>query len=94
MCVHIPYRCAASNTGEDFRPLFDNFVQDLLSTLHLPEWPASDILLARLGGLLVQYLMTILLYLLQCISYSHMHISSQTPVFLKYIHIKKVFCFY
>ena len=45
--------CSGSKDEEDFRPLFDNFVQDLLVTLHLPEWPAAELLLMLMGGLLV-----------------------------------------
>lgn len=46
-------RCCSSKDEDDFRSLFDNFVQDLLSTLGLPEWPASEVLLTLLGVLLV-----------------------------------------
>ena len=46
-------RCCSSKDEDDFRPLFDNFVQDLLTTLNLPEWPASELLLTLLGMLLV-----------------------------------------
>ncbi|KAK8753828.1 hypothetical protein OTU49_001786 [Cherax quadricarinatus] len=38
----------------DYRPLFENFVQDLLATVNKPEWPASELLLSLLGKLLVQ----------------------------------------
>uniref|UniRef100_A0A8B9GAW7 Nipped-B protein n=1 Tax=Amazona collaria TaxID=241587 RepID=A0A8B9GAW7_9PSIT len=38
---------------EDYRPLFENFVQDLLSTVNKPEWPAAELLLSLLGRLLV-----------------------------------------
>ena len=38
---------------EDYRPLFENFVYDLLSTLNKPEWPAAELLLSLLGKLLV-----------------------------------------
>jgi len=33
--------------------LFENFVQDLLSTVNKPEWPAAELLLSLLGRLLV-----------------------------------------
>ncbi|XP_005090101.1 nipped-B-like protein B [Aplysia californica] len=39
---------------EDYRPLFENFVQDLLTTVNKPEWPASELLLSLLGRILVQ----------------------------------------
>ncbi|XP_076440937.1 nipped-B-like protein A isoform X2 [Babylonia areolata] len=39
---------------EDYRPLFENFVQDLLSTVNKPEWPSSELLLSLLGRILVQ----------------------------------------
>ncbi|KAK4306344.1 hypothetical protein Pmani_021828 [Petrolisthes manimaculis] len=38
----------------DYRPLFENFVQDLLVTVNKPEWPAAELLLSLLGKLLVQ----------------------------------------
>ncbi|KAA0199078.1 hypothetical protein HAZT_HAZT003387, partial [Hyalella azteca] len=44
-----------SKTEEiDYRPLFENFVQDLLLTVNKPEWPAAELLLSLLGKLLVQ----------------------------------------
>ena len=46
-------RCSSGKDEDDFRPLFENFVQDLLTTLNLPEWPASEVLLTLLGMLLV-----------------------------------------
>ncbi|KAJ8305636.1 hypothetical protein KUTeg_016181 [Tegillarca granosa] len=39
---------------EDYRPLFENFVQDLLSTVNKPEWPSSELLLSLLGKILVK----------------------------------------
>ena len=47
------FRCSSSKDEDDFRPLFENFVQDLLTTLNLPKWPAAEALLALLGMLLV-----------------------------------------
>lgn len=38
---------------EDYRPLFENFLQDLLVTLNRPDWPAAEVLLTLLGKLLV-----------------------------------------
>lgn len=49
----IHHRCCSGKDEDDFRPLFENFVQDLLTTLNLPEWPASEVLLTLLGMLLV-----------------------------------------
>jgi cohesin loading factor subunit SCC2 len=47
-------KCGVKNNEEvDYRPLFENFVQDLLSTVNKPEWPAAELLLALLGKLLV-----------------------------------------
>ena len=34
---------------EDYRPLFENFVQDLLATVNKPEWPAAELILSLLG---------------------------------------------
>ncbi|XP_063962379.1 nipped-B-like protein A isoform X1 [Lytechinus pictus] len=42
-----------SKDEEDYRPLFENFVQDLLSAVNKPEWPASELLLSLLGRLLM-----------------------------------------
>ncbi len=47
-------RCGSKQAEEDYRPLFENFVQDLLSTVNKPEWPASELLLSLLGRLLVR----------------------------------------
>jgi len=48
-------KCGVKNNEEvDYRPLFENFVQDLLSTVNKPEWPAAELLLSLLGTLLVQ----------------------------------------
>ena len=38
---------------DDYRPLFENFVHDLLSTVNKPEWPSSELLLSLLGRILV-----------------------------------------
>ena len=45
-------RCAMKGE-EDYRPLFENFVYDLLATVNKPEWPAAELLLSLLGRLLV-----------------------------------------
>lgn len=47
------FRCTLKGE-EDYRPLFENFVQDLLSTVNKPEWPASELLLSLLGKILVK----------------------------------------
>ena len=49
-------KCAKSESkGEDvdYRPLFENFLQDLLLTVNTPEWPAAELLLSLLGKMLV-----------------------------------------
>ncbi|KAH7968220.1 hypothetical protein HPB52_007033 [Rhipicephalus sanguineus] len=46
--------CGTKNEDMDYRPVFENFVQDLLSTVNKPEWPASELILSLLGRLLVQ----------------------------------------
>lgn len=38
----------------DYRPLFENFIQDLLSTVNKPEWPAAGEMLTILGKMLVR----------------------------------------
>ncbi|KAL5016365.1 hypothetical protein ScPMuIL_005954 [Solemya velum] len=52
MC-RVPW-CTIKGGEEDYRPLFENFVQDLLSTVNKPEWPSSELLLSLLGRILVQ----------------------------------------
>ena len=48
-------RCSSASKDEnDFRPLFENFLQDILTTLNKPEWPAAEVLLTLLGKLLVR----------------------------------------
>ncbi|KAM4639005.1 nipped-B-like protein isoform 5-T7 [Amazona ochrocephala] len=46
-------KCGSKQGEEDYRPLFENFIQDLLSTVNKPEWPAAELLLSLLGRLLV-----------------------------------------
>ena len=33
-------KCGSKSEDIDYRPLFENFVQDLLTTVNTPEWPA------------------------------------------------------
>ncbi|KAI6652117.1 Nipped-B-like protein [Oopsacas minuta] len=40
------YATAPSKSEVDFRPIFENFVQDLITTLLLPHWPVSSTLLS------------------------------------------------
>ncbi|KAG8180025.1 hypothetical protein JTE90_026629 [Oedothorax gibbosus] len=47
-------KCGTKNEEMDYRPLFEHFVQDLLSTVNKPEWPASELLLSVLGRILVR----------------------------------------
>lgn len=47
-------KCKSRASETDFRPLFENFIQDLLTTLNKPEWPAAELLLSLLGTLLVK----------------------------------------
>ncbi|KAK0173665.1 hypothetical protein PV328_006828 [Microctonus aethiopoides] len=46
-------KCSSKGAEIDYRPLFENFVQDLLTTVNKPEWPAAELLLSLLGNLLV-----------------------------------------
>lgn len=49
-------RCiSVGKDEEDYRPLFENFLQDLLVTLNRPDWPAAEVLLTLLGKLLVRW---------------------------------------
>ena len=45
-------KCGAKNEDIDYRPLFENLVQDLLTTVNTPEWPAAELLLSLLGRVL------------------------------------------
>lgn len=49
-------KCGSKSEEIDYRPLFENFVQDLLTTVNKPEWPATEVLLSLLGKLLVSSL--------------------------------------
>ncbi|XP_024859838.1 nipped-B-like protein B isoform X2 [Kryptolebias marmoratus] len=46
-------KCGSKQGEEDYRPLFENFVHDLLFAVNKPEWPAAELLLSLLGRLLV-----------------------------------------
>jgi len=46
-------KCGSKSEDIDYRPLFENFLQDLLTTVNTPEWPAAELLLSLLGKLLV-----------------------------------------
>ncbi|XP_059489671.1 nipped-B-like protein isoform X2 [Neocloeon triangulifer] len=50
-------KCGNKNEEIDYRPLFENFVQDLLTTVNKPEWPAAELLLSLLGNILVKNFM-------------------------------------
>lgn len=56
-------KCGSKNEDIDYRPLFENFVQDLLTTVNKPEWPASELLLSLLGTMLVCHLYSNIFYL-------------------------------
>lgn len=49
-------KCKSRASETDFRPLFENFIHDLLTTVNKPEWPAAELLLSLLGTLLVKYM--------------------------------------
>lgn len=49
-------KCKSRSGESDLRPLFENFIHDLLTTVNKPEWPASELLLSLLGTLLVKYM--------------------------------------
>lgn len=46
-------KCRSRQEETDFRPMFENFVQDLLVTVNKPQWPAAELLLSLLGTMLV-----------------------------------------
>ena len=47
------HKCKSKQNEFDFRPIFENFIQDLLRTVNKPEWPASELILNMLGVILV-----------------------------------------
>jgi cohesin loading factor subunit SCC2 len=47
-------RCSTREEDNDYRQLLANFVEDLLMTINLPEWPASQVLLRVLSGILLK----------------------------------------
>lgn len=47
-------KCGSKTEDIDYRPLFENFVQDLLTTVNKPEWPATELLLGILGKMLMK----------------------------------------
>eukprot|EP00752_Nemacystus_decipiens_P012313 g10918.t1 len=47
-------RCSGKEESANFQPLLANAVDDLLATVLLPEWPASELLLHALCGALVK----------------------------------------
>ncbi|XP_067623755.1 nipped-B protein isoform X2 [Eurosta solidaginis] len=48
-------KCKSRSNEIDFRPIFENFIYDLLATVNKPEWPSSELLLSLLGTMLVRY---------------------------------------
>ena len=48
-------KCTAK-ADEDYRKVFEAFLQDLLAAVHKPGWPAAELLLSLLGHLLVKYM--------------------------------------
>lgn len=48
-------KCMSRSDRSDCLPLFAHFVNDLLTTVNRPEWPASELLLSLLGTLLGKY---------------------------------------
>lgn len=49
-------KCKSRSSETDFRPLFENFIHDLLTAVNRPEWPAAELLLSLLGTLLLKYM--------------------------------------
>ncbi|KAL1456875.1 hypothetical protein WDU94_001565, partial [Cyamophila willieti] len=46
-------KCSSKSEEIDYRPIFENLIQDLLVTVNKPEWPAAELMLSVLGSLLV-----------------------------------------
>ncbi|CAG0882319.1 unnamed protein product [Cyprideis torosa] len=47
-------KCCSKSEEVDYRPVFENFIADLLTTVNRPEWPAAEMLLQLLGLLLTK----------------------------------------
>lgn len=56
-------KCSSKTEEIDYRPIFENFVQDLLTTVNKPEWPAAELMLSVLGKLLVKIASLISFYI-------------------------------
>jgi cohesin loading factor subunit SCC2 len=52
-CSKTNFRCTAKSE-EDYRRLFELFLQDLLTLLYRPEWPVAELLLTMLANNLVK----------------------------------------
>lgn len=50
-------KCSSKSEEIDYRPIFENLIQDLLVTVNKPEWPAAELMLSVLGSLLVSSIM-------------------------------------
>ncbi len=48
-----PKKFGSKSEDVDYRVLFENFLQDQLTTVSAPEWPAAQLLLFQLGKLLM-----------------------------------------
>lgn len=46
-------KCKSKQADVDNRPLFESFIQDLLTVVNKPEWPIAEIILNMLGIVLV-----------------------------------------
>ncbi|CDW55629.1 nipped B protein [Trichuris trichiura] len=44
-----------TKSDEDYRPLFEDFIKDLLEALNRPEWPSAELLLKLLATVLVKH---------------------------------------
>jgi len=49
-------RCSSKDEDNDYRVVLMNFLEDLLITLNLPEWPAAEVILHVLVSILLKAL--------------------------------------
>lgn len=42
-CSPFYIRCANKTQEDDYRPILENFITDILTTLNMPEWPSAEI---------------------------------------------------
>ena len=77
-------KCKTKQADFDLRPIFENFIQDLLTTVNQPEWPVSEIILNLLGKkIFFNKVMSI------SVNFYKMHVKNEIFMFLKKSKVEK-----